>query len=107
MNLARITVVAALALAAVAFAGVLQPAGASSATEPASGSITVLGAGSADVTPNRATFAFSTIRRITAIAEAGSGPQPLPAGAMRDAVAQIDPGTQQIEATVSVTFALG
>jgi uncharacterized protein YggE len=233
MNLARITVVTAFALAAVAFACVLQPAGASSATEPASGSITVLGTGSADVTPDRATFAFSTISpartaaaaltassddvtrvvaalqragvakadlqtadvsllprssedrqtivgytvsntvtavvrnlgragavidaavaaganqmsgpgllasdqasvyrnalkaavadartkaqalaaasgvttgRITAIAEAGSGPQPLPAGAMRDAVAQIEPGTQQIEATMSVTFALG
>jgi uncharacterized protein len=233
MNLARITLVAAFGLAAVAFAGVLQPAGASSAAEPASGSITVLGTGSANVTPDRGTFSFSTVSqartaaaalsassddvtrviaalqragvakadlqtsevslsprssedgqtivgytasntvtavvrnlgragavidaavgaganqmsgpgllasdqtsayrdalkaavadarakaqtlaaasgvttgRITAIAEAGSGPQPLPAGATRDAVAQIEPGTQQIDATVSVTFALG
>jgi hypothetical protein len=233
MNLARISVLAAFGLAAVAFAGVLQPAGAGSATDPASGGITVLGTGSANVTPDRAGFTFGTVTQantasaalaastdavsrvvaalqragvarsdiqtaevslsarwdeqgqtiqgytasntvtatvrklgdagavidaavaaganqmsgpnllasdhasayrdalkaaiadarakaqtlatasgvatggITAIAEAGGTPQPMPLGAMRDSLAQIEPGTQKIEATVSVTFALG
>jgi hypothetical protein len=232
MNLARIAVVAAFGLAAVAFAGVLQPADAGSATDPASGGITVLGTGSANVTPDRAGFAFGTVSqartasaalaasteavtrvvaalqragvakadiqtadvslsarwdeqgetiqgytvsntvtatvrklgdagavidaavaaganqmsgpnlltsdqasayrdalkaaiadarakaqtlatasnvttgRITAIAEASAAPPPMPLAA-RDSVTQIEPGTQKIEATVSVTFALG
>jgi uncharacterized protein len=48
-----------------------------------------------------------TTGRITAVAEAGTGPAPLPAqDAERTAIAPIEPGTQKIEATVSVTFAL-
>jgi uncharacterized protein len=70
MNLARIAVVAALGLAAVAFAGILQPAGAGSAAEPASGGITVLGTGSATVTPNRASFSFSTVSQAKTAAAA-------------------------------------
>jgi uncharacterized protein YggE len=45
--------------------------------------------------------------RITAIAEAGSVPPPMPAqDTERAAGATIEPGTQRIEASVSVTFAL-
>jgi uncharacterized protein YggE len=45
--------------------------------------------------------------RITAIAESG-GPVPLPAAdAGREMAAPIEPGTQRIDATVSVTFAIG
>lgn len=49
-----------------------------------------------------------SLGRITAIAESGSTPQPLPvAGGARDSAPAIEPGTQRIEATVSVTFATG
>ena len=234
MKLARLAVLASAGLAAVAFAGVLQPSGASGqAPETAPGGLTVHGTGSANVTPDRAAFVFgtvsqartaaaalaasseavtrvvaalqragvaradiqtsevsvsarwneegdtivgytasnsvtATVRRlndaggvidaavaaganqvwgpsllasdqasayrdalrtavadarakaqalatasglslgaITAIAEAGSPPTPLATGEARDSAAQIEPGTQKIEATVSVTFGLG
>ena len=62
MKLARIAVLAAAGLAVAAFAGVFQPAGArGQAADPASGGITVLGTGSTNVTPNRASFAFGTV----------------------------------------------
>jgi uncharacterized protein YggE len=62
MKLARIALLAAAALAVAAFAGVFQPSGASSAPGDAtSGGITVLGTGSANVTPDRASFAFGTV----------------------------------------------
>jgi uncharacterized protein len=54
-----------------------------------------------------ATASGLTTGQITAIVEAGSAPPPVPLGAARDSLAQIEPGTQKIEATVSVTFALG
>jgi uncharacterized protein YggE len=45
--------------------------------------------------------------RITAITE-GGGPMPLPAaGEARDSAVPIEPGTQKIEAIVSVTFGVG
>ena len=48
-----------------------------------------------------------TLGRITAITETG-GPTPLPAeDAARTMAAPIEPGTQKIDATVSVTFAIG
>jgi uncharacterized protein YggE len=48
-----------------------------------------------------------TLGRITAIAESG-GPAPLPAAdAGRMVAAPIEPGTQIVQATVSVTFAIG
>ncbi len=54
-----------------------------------------------------ATAAGRSLGAIIAISEGGSMPVPLPAvGATRDAV-PIEPGTQKIEATVSVTFAFG
>jgi uncharacterized protein YggE len=63
MKLARIAVIAAAGVAIAAFAGVFQPSGARSAptTDASSGGITVLGTGSANVTPNRASFAFGTV----------------------------------------------
>jgi uncharacterized protein YggE len=46
--------------------------------------------------------------RITGISEGGGAPQPLCATAgARDAAVSIEPGTREIEATVSVTFAVG
>ncbi len=48
-----------------------------------------------------------TTGSINAISEAGATPPPMPLGAARDVAVQIEPGTQKIEATVSVTFALG
>jgi uncharacterized protein YggE len=54
-----------------------------------------------------ATAAGSTLGKITAIVEGGGAiPMPLAAGA-KDSSVPIEPGTQKIEATVSVTFALG
>jgi uncharacterized protein YggE len=49
-----------------------------------------------------------TLGHITAIAEGGATPIPLPmAGGAKDSTTPIEPGTQKIEATVSVTFAIG
>jgi uncharacterized protein YggE len=235
VKLARIAVLAAAGLAVAAFAGVFQPSGArGQLTDPASGGISVLGTGSTNVTPDRASFAFGTVSQartagaalaassqavtrvvnglrqagvaradiqtsevslsprtnengdeivgytatnsvtanvrkladagdvidaavgaganqvygpnllasdqdaayrnalkaavaearakaetlasaagktlgqITAISEGGATPQPLPmAGGARDSAVEIEPGTQKIEATVSVTFAFG
>lgn len=51
----------------------------------------------------------TTVGRITTIVESGATPEPLPmATAARDAAATpIEPGTQTIEAIVTVTFAVG
>ncbi|CAN5230170.1 SIMPL domain-containing protein [soil metagenome] len=54
-----------------------------------------------------ASAAGKTLGQITAISEGGAGPQPLPVAGAKDAATQIEPGTQRIEATVSVTFAFG
>jgi uncharacterized protein YggE len=49
----------------------------------------------------------STLGKITAIVEGGGGmPVPFTAGA-KDSTVPIEPGTQKIEASVSVTFAIG
>jgi uncharacterized protein YggE len=62
MKLARIAVLAAAGVAAAAFAGVLQPAGAGGAsTDGTPAGITVTGSGSAYVVPDRASFTFGTI----------------------------------------------
>jgi uncharacterized protein YggE len=71
VNLARIAVVAAAGIAAVAFAGVFQPSGAhGQAGDEAPDGITVLGAGSANVTPDRASFAFGTVSQARTAAAA-------------------------------------
>jgi uncharacterized protein YggE len=62
MKLARLALLAAAGVAIAAFAGVLQPSGAHGApADTTSGGITVLGSGSANVVPNRASFAFGTV----------------------------------------------
>jgi uncharacterized protein YggE len=62
MKLARLALLAAAGVAIAAFAGVLQPSGAHSVpADTTSGGITVLGSGSANVVPNRASFAFGTV----------------------------------------------
>jgi uncharacterized protein YggE len=62
MKLARLALLAAGGVAVAAFAGVFQPSGANSAPGDAStGGITVFGTGSANVTPDRASFSFGTV----------------------------------------------
>ena len=63
MKLARIALLAAGGVAIAAFAGVFQPSGARSApvADGSSGGITVLGTGSENATPDRASFAFGTV----------------------------------------------
>ena len=66
MKVAPIAALAAVGLAAAAFAGVFQPAGAGSApTETTAGGITVSGTGSANLTPDRASFAFGSVSQAT------------------------------------------
>jgi hypothetical protein len=55
-----------------------------------------------------ANTAGMTLGRITAIAESAGTPQPLYAATLiKESAAPIEPGTQMIQATVSVTFAVG
>jgi uncharacterized protein YggE len=55
-----------------------------------------------------ATASSATLGKITAIVEGGGAmPMPMAVGAAKDSSVPIEPGTQRIEATVSVTFALG
>jgi uncharacterized protein YggE len=62
MKLARISVLAAAGVAIAAFAGVFQPSAARSApADTSTGGITVLGTGSANLIPDRASFAFGTV----------------------------------------------
>ena len=62
MKLARLALLAAAGVAIAAFAGVFQPSGAqSAAADTTSGGITVLGTGSVNLTPDRASFAFGTV----------------------------------------------
>jgi uncharacterized protein YggE len=48
-----------------------------------------------------------TLGKVTAVVEGGATPITFAAGAAKDSVTPIEPGTQEIEASVSVTFALG
>jgi len=62
MKLARFALLAAGGVAVAAFAGVVQPSGANSAPgDTSTGGITVFGTGSANVTPDRASFSFGTV----------------------------------------------
>jgi hypothetical protein len=62
MKLARLALLAAGGVAVAAFAGVFQPSGADSAPgDTSTGGITVFGTGSANVTPDRASFSFGTV----------------------------------------------
>jgi uncharacterized protein YggE len=63
MKLARIVLVAAVALAAAALGGVLQPqsAGGAPTAEAPAGQISVTGTGVSSVTPDRAEFSFGVV----------------------------------------------
>jgi hypothetical protein len=62
MKHARLALLAAGGVAVAAFAGVFQPSGAHSAPgDTSTGGITVFGTGSANVTPDRASFSFGTV----------------------------------------------
>ena len=64
MKFARLALLAAGGLAIAAFAGALQPSGAHSAqVDTSTGGITVVGTGSVNVTPDRASFAFGTVNQ--------------------------------------------
>jgi uncharacterized protein YggE len=64
MKFARLALLAAGGLAIAAFAGVFQPSGAQSAqVDTSTGGITVVGTGSVNVTPDRASFAFGTVNQ--------------------------------------------
>src|SRR5918999_3769020 len=71
MKLARLAVVATIGLTAVAFAGIFQPAGAGGqAPAESPGGVTVVGTGSANVTPDRASFTFGTVSQARTAAAA-------------------------------------
>jgi uncharacterized protein YggE len=71
MKLARIAVIAAAGLVVVAFGGVFQPSGASGlAADTSTGGLTVVGTGSANVVPDRASFAFGTVNQARTAAAA-------------------------------------
>jgi uncharacterized protein len=49
----------------------------------------------------------ASLGRVTQVIEGGATPIPLAVGAAKDSATPIEPGTQEIEAGVSVTFAFG
>lgn len=70
MKLARTALVAAAVLALVAFAGVFQPSPGAAAEPAAAGGLTVVGSGSSNVTPDRASFTFGTVSQARTAAAA-------------------------------------
>lgn len=101
MKLARIALIAAAGVAVAAFAGVFQPSGASSAPgDSTSGGITVLGTGSANVIPDRASFAFGTVSQATtanaALAASSQAVARVIAALKRAGVAQADLQTAEV-----------
>lgn len=101
MKLARIALIAAAGFAVAAFAGVFQPSGArGQAADTASGGITVLGTGSANITPDRASFAFGTVsqaRSASAALAASSQAATRVVNALRQAgVARADIQTSEV-----------
>lgn len=101
MRIARIAVLAAAGLAVAAFAGVLQPGTAvGQAQEPDPGSLTVIGSGGADVTPDRASFGFGTVtqaRTAAAALEASSAAVARVVAALRrEGIAQADIQTADV-----------
>jgi uncharacterized protein YggE len=101
MKLARIAPLAAAGLTVAAFAGVFQPSGASSAPgDETAGGITVLGAGCANVTPDRASFAFGTVGQAqtanAALAASSQAVARVIAALKRAGVAQADLQTSDV-----------
>ena len=102
MKLARIALIAAAACAVAAFAGVFQPSGANSSppADTPSGGITVLGTGSVNVTPDRASFGFGTISQAAtanaALAASSQAVARVIAALKRAGVAQADIQTSEV-----------
>ena len=102
MKLARLALLAAGGVAIAAFAGVFQPSGARSApvADGSSGGITVLGTGSTNVTPDRASFAFGTVSQAAtanaALAASSQSVARVIAGLKKAGVAQADIQTSDV-----------
>jgi uncharacterized protein YggE len=102
MKLARIAVIAAAGVAIAAFAGVFQPSGArsASAADASAGGITVLGTGSTNITPDRASFAFGTVSQAAtanaALAASSQSVARVIAALKRAGVAQADIQTSDL-----------
>ena len=102
MKLAQIAVTAAAGVAIAAFAGVFQPSGARSApaADALPGGITVLGTGSSNVIPNRASFAFGTVSQAAtanaALAASSQSVARVIAALKKAGVAQADIQTSEI-----------
>jgi uncharacterized protein YggE len=102
MKLARLALLAAGGVAIAAFAGVFQPSGARSApsADAPSGGITVLGTGSTNVTPDRASFAFGTVSQAAtanaALAASSQSVARVIAALKKEGVAQADLQTSDV-----------
>ena len=101
MKLARLALLAAAGVAIAAFAGVFQPSGArSAASDTSSGGITVLGTGSANVTPDRASFAFGSVSQAAtanaALAASSQAVARVIAALKKAGVAQADLQTSEV-----------
>jgi len=102
MKLARLTLLIAGGVAIAAFAGVFQPSGArsASAADAPTGGITVLGTGSTNVTPDRASFAFGTVSQAAtanaALAASSQSVARVIAALKRAGVAQSDIQTSDV-----------
>ena len=102
MKLARLALLAAGGVAIAAFAGVFQPSGAPSApaADGSSGGITVLGTGSTNVTPDRASFAFGTVSQAAtanaALAASSQSVARVIAALKKAGVAQADIQTSEV-----------
>lgn len=100
MKLARIAVLAAAGVAVAAFAGVFQPVGADSASTDETAGITVTGSGTANVTPDRASFAFGTVSQAStasaALAASSQSVARVIAALKRAGVAQGDIQTSEV-----------
>src|SRR5438093_5326950 len=102
MKFARIAMSAAAGVALAAFAGVFQPSGASSApaADTPSGGITVFGTGSANVTPDRASFGFGTVSQAAtanaALAASSQAVARVIAALKKAGVAQADIQTSEV-----------
>jgi uncharacterized protein len=102
MKLARLALLAAAGVAIAAFAGVFQPSGARSApaADASSGGITVLGTGSANITPDRASFGFGTVSQAAtanaALATSSQAVARVIAALKKAGVAQADIQTSEV-----------
>ena len=108
MKLARLSLLAAAGLVVAAFAGVFQLAGArGQAADTTTGGITVLGTGSANVTPDRASFSFGTVSQArtasAAFAASSQGVTRVVDAVRRAGVARTDIQTSEISLSPHMT----